>query len=123
MTDRGLSEVYALDGVITTVDALTGLQTLERHGRGVRQAAVADRLVLTKTDLPGAQTAATARAACGCQSGRDGCWKSSAARSRPAALFDCGFYDAAAKHPGRGVWLAVEARSGRGRTRAPSSRG
>src|SRR6187399_355982 len=32
MTDRDLCEVYALDGVVTTVDALTGLSTLERHG-------------------------------------------------------------------------------------------
>src|SRR5690606_16904299 len=30
MTDRSVVEAYALDGVITTVDALTGLSTLDR---------------------------------------------------------------------------------------------
>ncbi|MDB5902174.1 MAG: GTP-binding protein, partial [Betaproteobacteria bacterium] len=51
MTDPAVTEVYALDGVVTTVDAVTGLQTLERHRESVRQAAVADRILLTKTDV------------------------------------------------------------------------
>src|SRR6185503_944021 len=49
MTDRALCETYTLDGVVTTVDALTGLDTLTRHDESLRQAAVADRIVLTKT--------------------------------------------------------------------------
>ena len=61
MTDSALCEIYVLDSVITTVDALTGLATLECHEQSLRQAAVADRIVLTKTDLPGAQTAALLR--------------------------------------------------------------
>ena len=52
MTDRDLCGLYALDGVVTTVDAVTGLATLERHPESRRQAAVADRLVVTKTDVP-----------------------------------------------------------------------
>src|SRR5262252_5612779 len=36
MTDRDLSEVYALDGVVTTVDVLTGAHTLERHAEALR---------------------------------------------------------------------------------------
>jgi G3E family GTPase len=51
MTDPAVADVYALDGVVTTVDAVTGLQTLERHRESVRQAAVADRILLTKTDV------------------------------------------------------------------------
>ena len=51
MTDRALCGAYALDGVVTTVDAVTGLATLDRHEESLRQAAVADRIVLTKTDL------------------------------------------------------------------------
>jgi G3E family GTPase len=42
---------YRLDGVVTVVDAVNGLDTLDRHPEAVKQAAVADRLVLTKTDL------------------------------------------------------------------------
>ena len=42
---------YRLDAVITVVDAVNGLATLDAHPEAVRQAAVADRIVLTKTDL------------------------------------------------------------------------
>ncbi|QCI64826.1 CobW family GTP-binding protein [Phreatobacter stygius] len=42
---------YRLDAVITVVDAVNGLATLDGHPEAVKQAAVADRIVLTKTDL------------------------------------------------------------------------
>ena len=53
MTDRGLAARLALSGVITTVDAVTGLATLDREPEAEKQAAVADRLILTKSDLAG----------------------------------------------------------------------
>ena len=42
---------FRLDGIITVVDAVNGAATLDAHPEAVKQAAVADRLVLTKTDL------------------------------------------------------------------------
>ncbi len=42
---------YQLDGVITVVDAINGLATLDAHEEALRQAAVADRLVIAKSDL------------------------------------------------------------------------
>lgn len=42
---------YSLGGVITTVDAVNGEATLHRQAECLKQVAVADRLVLTKTDL------------------------------------------------------------------------
>ena len=42
---------YRLDGVITVVDAVNGAATLDAHMEAVKQVAVADRIVLTKTDL------------------------------------------------------------------------
>jgi G3E family GTPase len=51
MTDHVIARQYRLDGVITTVDAATGMVTLDRQIESVKQAAVADRLLLTKTDL------------------------------------------------------------------------
>src|SRR5437899_913845 len=42
---------YRLDGVITVVDAVNGAATLDAHMESVKQAAVADRIVLAKTDL------------------------------------------------------------------------
>jgi G3E family GTPase len=43
---------YRLDGVVTLVDSVNGDATLDAHEEAVKQAAVADRLVITKTDLP-----------------------------------------------------------------------
>ena len=38
---------YRLDGIVTVVDAVNGAATLDAHAEAVKQAAVADRLVLT----------------------------------------------------------------------------
>lgn len=40
-----------LDGVVTLIDAVNGSSTLDAHEEAVKQAAMADRLVLSKTDL------------------------------------------------------------------------
>lgn len=50
-----LIQNFELDGVVTVVDAVNGLATLDAHEESVRQAAVADRLVLTKRSLADAQ--------------------------------------------------------------------
>jgi len=42
---------YRLGAVLTTVDAVNGMDTLDRHAESVKQVAVADRLLLTKTDI------------------------------------------------------------------------
>ena len=42
---------YALDGVVTTVDAINGTSSLERFSECVKQTAIADRLIVTKVDL------------------------------------------------------------------------
>ncbi len=51
MTDPSVTRHYRLDGVITTVDAAHGNDTLDRQMESVKQAAVADRLLITKADL------------------------------------------------------------------------
>ncbi len=55
-SDLVLRRHFRLGNVITTVDAVHAERGLETHGEVLKQAAVADRLLLTKTDLaPGAQ--------------------------------------------------------------------
>lgn len=49
--DPVLRHHFRAGAVITTVDAVNGLSQIERHAESVQQVAVADRLVLTKTDL------------------------------------------------------------------------
>jgi G3E family GTPase len=46
-----LSMRYAVEGVVTVVDAVNGPATLDAHREAVKQAAVAERIVLTKADL------------------------------------------------------------------------
>ena len=50
-TDPLLTEYFRLDGLVTLVDAVNGVSQLDRQPEAVKQAAVADRLVLTKSDL------------------------------------------------------------------------
>ena len=57
MIDPGVGEVYRLHGVVTTVDAVAGARTFDRHPQSVRQVAVADLVVLTKSDLAEARSA------------------------------------------------------------------
>ncbi len=49
--DPVLCHHYRLGNVITTVDAVNGESHLDRQQESVKQAAVADRLVVTKTEL------------------------------------------------------------------------
>jgi G3E family GTPase len=49
--DAFLEAAMRLDRVVTTVDAVLGAQTLDRYPEAVCQAAVADFLLVTKTDL------------------------------------------------------------------------
>ncbi|MDP6706399.1 MAG: GTP-binding protein [Alphaproteobacteria bacterium] len=53
MNDAALAEGLDLDAVITTVDAVTGPATLSSQPESLKQVAVADRLLVTKTDLTG----------------------------------------------------------------------
>ena len=50
-TDGLLGAQYRLDGVVTLVDAVNGMAQLDTMPEAVKQAAVADRIVITKTDL------------------------------------------------------------------------
>jgi G3E family GTPase len=51
MRERELASRYRLAGVLTLVDAVNGVATLQKFGESRRQVALADRIVLTKSDL------------------------------------------------------------------------
>ena len=52
-----LGQSYRLECLVTVVDAVNGIATLENHDAARRQVAVADTLVLSKTALAGDSTA------------------------------------------------------------------
>ena len=51
MNEPVIESVFRLDAVVVTIDAEYGLQQLQEHAEERKQAAVADVLLLTKTDL------------------------------------------------------------------------
>lgn len=59
--DHWVRARFRLDGVVTAVDAVFGMGQLDAHFEAVKQVAVADRLLLTKTDLASAGAVAALR--------------------------------------------------------------
>jgi G3E family GTPase len=55
LTDPMLEANFRIDGLVTTVDAVNGADQLRNQPEAAKQAAVADRLLLTKTDLVSAE--------------------------------------------------------------------
>lgn len=53
MTDPMIAHGYRLDGVVTLVDGVSGLDTLDRRIEARKQVAVADLVLVSKTDLAG----------------------------------------------------------------------
>ncbi|HEX2216079.1 MAG TPA: GTP-binding protein [Xanthobacteraceae bacterium] len=104
---------YRLDGVITLVDACSGMATLDRHPEAVKQAAVADRLVLSKTDLVAPAAARCAKDALVARlhalNPAAPVLDAAAGEAAAARLLDCGLYDPQRKAPDVRRWLAEEA--------------
>jgi G3E family GTPase len=61
MTDRDIAQHHTIDGVVTVVDTLHGEATLGHHPEARRQVALADTLLLSKTDLADPAEALCAR--------------------------------------------------------------
>ena len=58
MSDPALGATHALQGMVTLVDALHGAASLARHPEAQRQLRLADRILVTKTDLAAVPEAA-----------------------------------------------------------------
>jgi G3E family GTPase len=100
---------YRLDGVVTVVDAVNGETTLDEHAEAVKQAAVADRIVLTKTDL--ATDAQREGIMVRLRALNPAATILDAAKGEATAerLLNCGLYDPERKIPDVKKWLAEEA--------------
>ncbi|HEV7367874.1 GTP-binding protein [Arenibaculum sp.] len=100
---------YRLDCIVTAVEAPQGLATLDRHAEAVKQAAVADAIVVTKTDLaPGgfADLAARLRSL---NPGASLLEAAPGAPPDPAALVHGGVHDGAAGAQAAQAWLRADA--------------
>ena len=61
VTDPMLQHHFRIDSVVTTVDAVNGPLHLDRHPVSRKQVALADEIIITKTDLALPDTVATLR--------------------------------------------------------------
>jgi G3E family GTPase len=108
MTDPAVTRHFRLDGVITTVDAVTGQGTLDRHIEAVKQAALADRIVLTKTDIADAEDCLAMESRLRAINRVAPIVRARMGEIDPTVLFDIGFYDAATKSVDAQRWLNDE---------------
>ena len=109
MADPFLATRYRLDGVIATVDAVNGASTLDRHAEAVKQAAVADRIIMTKPDLADAASQRLLMERLARLNPGAIVRPVVAGEVDPAVLFDAGLYDPKSKSVDVQRWLKDEA--------------
>ena len=109
MSDPLIGARYRLDGVIATVDAVHGSGQLDDHAEAVKQAAMADRLLVTKSDLVDAAALSALRDRLLRINPGAGVFTVEQGRISPDRLFNTGLYDPATKTADVGRWLNEEA--------------
>ena len=98
-----LVQAFRLDGVVTLVDAVNGAANLDAHVEALKQAAVADRLVLTKTDIADEKTVDALKARL--HDINPGARVLEVQDAGVADLLDCGLYNPATKSADVRRWL------------------
>ena len=109
MQDPLIADRFRLDGVIATVDAVNGTVELDGHEESVKQAAVADRLVLTKCDLADAGAIALLERRLRALNPAAPILRAEHGRIAASALLDAGLYNPATKTLDVQRWLNDEA--------------
>ncbi|HWA51404.1 MAG TPA: GTP-binding protein [Dongiaceae bacterium] len=109
ISDPLLSHFYRLDGVITAIDAVNAQDQLDRQFESVKQAAVADRIVLTKSDLASADEIAALEARLRRLNPAAPILRVSHGQVAAEQLLDAGLFNPAQKSPDVARWLRDEA--------------
>lgn len=105
MNEAVIKEHFRLDAVIVTIDSVYGLKQIEDHAEARKQAAVADVLLLTKTDLASeAQIAALTEKLAALNTGASQ-YHITQGEIDPATIIDVGLFDASGKKPQPQRWL------------------
>ena len=109
MQEPMVFERYRLARVVTAVDAVNGVATLDRQPESVKQAAVADTILMTKTDMlndDGTLSALRRRLQNINPSGA--CVTPEFGDVEPSVLFGGGLYDPQRRGDDVAAWLAAE---------------
>jgi G3E family GTPase len=116
-THPRIARRYRLDVIVATLDLATGMNTLDRHREAVKQAAVADALLLTKADLAtDEQRAARLRRLDGINPAAPR-WEVLNGEIAAQKVLNLGLFTAEGKTPDVARWLSEEAYA------APSTHG
>lgn len=100
---------FRLDGVVTVVDAVNGEATLDAHQEAVKQAAMADRIVLTKTDMATSAQQESIRARLHGLNPAAPILDAAIGEMTAERILNSGLYDPERKIPDVKRWLAEEA--------------
>ncbi|MBB3915703.1 CobW family GTP-binding protein [Rhizobium fabae] len=101
-----IAQNFELDGVVTVVDAVNGLQTLDNHEEARKQAAVADRLIISKKSMTEQADALEKRLRA--LNPRAAMMDADSAEAGSAAVLVNGLYDPTTKIADVGRWLQDE---------------
>ena len=109
MSDPVALRSFRLDGVVTLVDAVLGAATLDSQIEAVKQAAVAERLIISKTDIASADKVSALEARLHALNPGAPIRRVVAGDVAPDFLFGAGGFDPARKIADVADWLAAEA--------------
>ncbi|WP_237214896.1 CobW family GTP-binding protein [Falsiroseomonas oryziterrae] len=110
MADPRMGARFVLDGVVTVVDAASGAATLDAQEEARRQAAVADRILLSKTDLADAEAVAALTARLRALNPVAPILEARHGDVAPEAILAAGPFDPAAKAPDVAHWIGAASR-------------
>ena len=104
-----LKEFFRLDGVATTVDAVAGARQLEVRPELVKQVALADHLILTKTDLAAAPAVAALTSRLTELNPRAPILHAPRGELAPERIFGAGAFDPTGRLPDLPCWVGTTA--------------
>lgn len=108
MGHPAIAQHFDLDGVVTVVDAVNGLSTIDSYPEAYKQVAVADRLILTKKTLADAPGITALVERLRALNPRAPITDGDAADAGSAAILVNGLYDPASKIADVDRWLKAE---------------
>jgi len=111
MNEPVIESVYRLDAVVVTVDSVYGLQQLEQNKEALKQAAVADVLLITKTDLADSNQITTLQQKLSAINASATQHTIQHGQVNPQWIIDVGLFDATTKKAQPLRWLRAPAKS------------
>ncbi|MBR0554218.1 GTP-binding protein [Ciceribacter sp. L1K23] len=104
-----IAESFELEGVVTVVDGVNGLATIERYPEALKQVAVADKIVLSKLSMSDGASVDALRTRLKALNPKALLVDADGEAAGRVDLFENGLYDPATKTADVGRWLKDEA--------------